>query len=251
MCCCEEKSFKSFQVDRPQFRGKSRVVCKKIKGVEDLKPIGDVCECGSVHVKPAVIPKPACYSPPPAPLCASDSDSFESPYVKAPYSHHDFDVDSVEDADVDITEEIKVPVDAVSLNLVQQLYRTATYHDAESKIAYGPETIPVERNFRKSRDDVPEENLYTFDRRIVELKPQTQVIKCGNGDDSEVEVKEAVKPIAFLSYSDLGYGTVRAGPKAKFVKKCKLDLKSSDEIVKDGSCGSGSSESDESCGCAK
>lgn len=75
----------------------------------------------------------------------------------------------------------------------------------EEKLAYGFKKVPVNAESVKNIPDIPEEKLYTFDRKVVELKK----IPCHKEEEEDIEVEEEeeTKPcgLGYLNYNQMGY----------------------------------------------
>lgn len=80
----------------------------------------------------------------------------------------------------------------------------------EEKLAYGFKKVPANAENVKSVPNIPEERLYTFDKRVVELKdiPCRKHKKEEEEIEEEEEEEENAKPscgLGYLNYNQMGY----------------------------------------------
>ncbi|XP_066582689.1 uncharacterized protein [Prorops nasuta] len=129
----------------------------------------------------------------------------------------------------------QVPIDPVSLSLaykhvvapIVNHYQRGRYVP-EDRLAFGHRTIPTEFRAYKKVNDIPEERLVTSDKPVVELKaPSLYSLPAADIEDTEnlaeLEAYErereeieseigSARPTSLLTYGDLGFAPVQAGP---------------------------------------
>jgi hypothetical protein len=105
------------------------------------------------------------------------------------------------------------PADAVSLNLAYELARRGGTAIAEDGLNFGPRTVPMNAAVTKAHKYVPEERLFTFDKKVVGLRyppvrygapTQEDALLVALQEDRYDESPCGV-PANCLTYSDLGY----------------------------------------------
>lgn len=105
----------------------------------------------------------------------------------------------------------------MSLTLAYELARRAGTAIKEEGLNFGPRTIPKDEAVIKSRKDVPEDRLFSFDKQVVQLKYPSAT----RGVSLQEEAEEALLAAQeeeeyeqesnyggstnYLSYADLGY----------------------------------------------
>lgn len=96
------------------------------------------------------------------------------------------------------------------MSLAYKNARRATISVPEEKLAYGFKKVPANAENIKPTPNIPEERLYTFDTKVVELKE----IPCRKHKKEEEEIveeeeeEEEVKPgcgLGYLNYNQMGY----------------------------------------------
>ncbi|XP_046739145.1 uncharacterized protein LOC124407235 [Diprion similis] len=196
-----------------------------------LRPVGDLCtSCSNIaEVVPAYPGKPMCRT------CAAAYDPPCNAAANAPvytsYSTPNTELNVFEDESLSFDEQENIynaqsvpvaPADPVSLSLAYGLAKQASQTVQESRLAFGPTSIPIDGSIRKTVLNIPEEKLLTVDKPIVELKlaskpgisdPYAEVLAQQAALEErrlelEAQAQQSDPRSSFISYSDLGYGPV-------------------------------------------
>ncbi|XP_045468177.1 uncharacterized protein LOC123676358 [Harmonia axyridis] len=210
-------------------------------------PLGGPCFCRRPTVKPAVLPKPVCGS------CRrrvcntcnscqcqrnqrTEEEVIEnlgcganafgaygslpeyggvSPYGPAGFAPYPVPLPE--------TREQLAPADPVSVSIAYNLAKQAQ-NLKEDILTFGfrqiPKEIPVQQ---RQRDNIPEENLYSLNGAVVELKPVTTLGKSVDEEAAEqlmeLQEEETVGEagVRKLTLGEVGYGLAKVEPKATYV----------------------------------
>lgn len=94
------------------------------------------------------------------------------------------------------------------MSLAYKSAQRATVSVPEEKLAYGFKKVPANAENIRAVPNIPEEKLYTFDSKVVELKQ----IPCRRYKEEEEieeeEEEEEAKPtcgLGYLNYNQMGY----------------------------------------------
>ncbi|XP_044260737.1 uncharacterized protein LOC123008790 [Tribolium madens] len=239
-----------------------------------LPPVDSPCSCHTSLVKPAVVPNPPCTAYSGGYTGSVDvlnnqhltlsqqqqilfggaqTGGCGGAYGYTPVARPIL-VDEIEKTPVNPAN--YVPADPVSLSVAYKMSQEKC-HQNEDKLSFGfrslPKDVPI--YFRRSGNNIPEENLFNLNGQIVELKK----IPCNSQkslddeaaeqltdlQEEEQEARMAVNPYTSLTLGEIGYGPAKidgqfvdlpsAGPGPSFdaapAKNCDDGFKPGNVII--------------------
>lgn len=216
---CAPLVVRPVDVPKPPALPVPKVVCAPVsEAILPLVPQGGPCTCTKAIVKPAIVPRPVCNT------CYKKSyNGCQQTKEECSVNEGFFNskssptiVDQLSAYYVPNSSPVASPADPVSLAIAYKMAQKSCHNiQNEDRLSFGFRKLPKELPpVVKKTNNIPEENLYSLNGQIVELKPVKQ---CTTDLDEEAAdellalSEETAEPMEVrkVSLGELGYGPAK------------------------------------------